>query len=132
MSPIKTLSGVPQDWINRAKGDLALARVPLPEEGYFEDLCLHAQQAAEKAIKAIFCHRGYRFSYTHDLEILLTELKNKGEEIPDKIFLATHLTPFAGEMRYPFMGDPITQEEYQEILQHAEAVVAWAKAIVLP
>lgn len=39
-------------WLARAKGDLALASAPLPPGAFYEDLCFHAQQAAEKAIKA--------------------------------------------------------------------------------
>ena len=50
----KHVPGSPEDWLARAIGDLALARVPLPEGGYYEDLCFHAQQAAEKAIKAVY------------------------------------------------------------------------------
>jgi HEPN domain-containing protein len=41
-----------REWINRARSDLALARAK-PEGVYLEDLCFHAQQAAEKAIKAL-------------------------------------------------------------------------------
>jgi hypothetical protein len=42
--------------MDRAKGDLALARAPLPEGGFYEDLCFHAQQAAEKALKSVYLH----------------------------------------------------------------------------
>jgi len=46
--------GSPQEWLSRAKGDLAMARVPLPEGVFYEDLCFHAQQAAEKAFKGVY------------------------------------------------------------------------------
>jgi hypothetical protein len=36
-----------------------------------EDLCFDAQQAAEKAIKAVFIRRGERFPFVHDLDDLL-------------------------------------------------------------
>ena len=48
--------GTPKDWLARAQGDLALAQISLPEGAYYEDLCFHAQQAAEKAIKAVYRH----------------------------------------------------------------------------
>ena len=44
--------GSSADWLARARSDLALAKVPLPEGAMYEDLCFHAQQAAEKAVKA--------------------------------------------------------------------------------
>ena len=45
--------GSPRDWLLRARGDLALARAPLPEGGFYDDLCFHAQQAAEKALRTV-------------------------------------------------------------------------------
>ena len=67
--------GSANDWLARAKGDLALARGPLTVDAFLEDLCFHAQQAAEKAIKAVYVFEGLRFRYTHDLDELLSGLK---------------------------------------------------------
>ena len=36
----------PREWLNRAKGNLASAKAPVPG-GYLEDLCFDAQQASE-------------------------------------------------------------------------------------
>ena len=47
----------PREWLNRACSDLLLARAK-GEGIYFEDLCFHAQQAAEKAIKALLIRHG--------------------------------------------------------------------------
>jgi len=52
----------PREWLNRARSNLAQAKVEHPAV-YLEDLCLHAQQAAEKAIKALLLQRGIRFPY---------------------------------------------------------------------
>ncbi len=65
----RPVPGSAEDWLARAEGDLALARTPLPEGAFYEDLCFHAQQAAEKAIKAVYQHYGKRFRYTHDLDL---------------------------------------------------------------
>ncbi len=70
--------GTSEDWLARAKGDLALAKAPLPEGGFYEGLCFHAQQAAEKAIKAVYVSRGLAFRYTHDLDVLLEGLQEAG------------------------------------------------------
>jgi HEPN domain-containing protein len=53
--------GSAADWLSRAKGDPAIAKAPLPEGALLEDLCFHAQQAAEKALKAVYQHQGWTF-----------------------------------------------------------------------
>jgi HEPN domain-containing protein len=60
---MRPVPGSPQEWIARAKGDLALAQAPLPEGGFYEDLCFHAQQAAEKALKSVYLHFAWDFRY---------------------------------------------------------------------
>jgi len=47
------MPGSPPDWLHRARSDLNLARLSRPEGVLLEDLCFHAQQAAEKALKAV-------------------------------------------------------------------------------
>ena len=39
----RPVPGSAEDWLARAKGNLAIARAPLPEGAFFEDLCFHAQ-----------------------------------------------------------------------------------------
>lgn len=85
MSPHRGTPGSAADWLARAKGDLAISKAPLPKDAFYEDLCFHAQQAAEKALKAVYQHNGWIFRYTHDLEDLIAGLRQKGLEIPDEI-----------------------------------------------
>ena len=42
----------PREWLNRARSNLAMAKNRIPDV-YMEDLCFAAQQAAEKAVKAV-------------------------------------------------------------------------------
>ena len=46
----------PREWLNRARSNLAKAKTRIVDV-YWEDLCFDAQQAAEKAIKALLIHR---------------------------------------------------------------------------
>ncbi len=62
----------PREWLNRACSDLNLARSRIPDV-LLDDLCFHAQQAAEKAIKAVLIQRNVEFPYVHDLAQLLAE-----------------------------------------------------------
>jgi len=119
--------GTAEDWLSRAKGDLSLAKVPLPEGGYYEDLCFHAQQAVEKAIKAVYVRYGLSFRYTHDLSELISGLEKGGIPVPRDVKDAEVLTSYAWEARYPGLYEPVTEEEYREAVELAEIVLAWAE-----
>src|SRR5260370_19021832 len=97
----------PREWINRAKSNLALARNVIPDVD-LEDLCFDAQQAAEKAIKAVFIHRGEAFPYSHDIDRLLRLLERNGHRIPKYVNEAKELTQYAHVTRYPGLADPVT------------------------
>lgn len=97
MPPDRAAPGSPEDWLARAQGDLAIAAAPLPDGGYLEDLCFHAQQAAEKAIKAVYRAMNREFCYTHDIGALLSGLDDAGVAIPDGAYEAVELTTFAWE-----------------------------------
>lgn len=58
----------PREWLNRARSALQLARDDDPGV-YLEDLCYQAQQAAEKAIKALLITREAPFPFVHDLAL---------------------------------------------------------------
>jgi HEPN domain-containing protein len=68
------------------------------KRGYLplEDLCFNAQQAAEKAIKALLIQRDAGFPYVHDIAALLTVLEQAGQEIPHSIKQAERLTRYPG------------------------------------
>ena len=71
----------PREWLNRARSNLARAKAK--RKGvYLEDLCFDAQQAAEKAIKALLIKLDVNFPYIHDLADLLTLVEKTGQEVP--------------------------------------------------
>ena len=116
----------PDEWMDHARSDLRLAGNRLPEVR-LEHLCFHAQQAAEKAIKALMIRRGMEFPYVHDLRALLSLLADAGEEIPDAVELSDQLTPYAAATRYPGIAERVTEEDHAEALDLAERVVHWVQ-----
>ena len=116
----------PREWLNRARSNLARAKNRVPD-AYFEDLCFDAQQAAEKAVKALMISRGIQFPYVHDIARLLSLLEEAGETIPEFVLAAETLTQYAWTTRYPFAAAPVSEEEYLEAVALAEAVVTWAE-----
>ena len=120
----------PREWLNRAKSSLLDAR-SRAEGVYWEELCFDAEQAAEKAIKAVLIFRKAAFPYVHDLERLLSVLAGIGEPVPERVWRSKKLTPFAIEARYPSVAKEVTEAQYAEAVEIAESVVRWAEQIVL-
>jgi HEPN domain-containing protein len=115
----------PREWLNRAHSNLLQAQDQRPGV-YLEDLCFQAQQATEKAVKAVLLHRRVRFPYIHDLSELVNLLGKSDEVIPPFLQEAVGLTDYAVEARYPGPSEEVTQEEYEETLALADQVVRWA------
>ena len=120
----------PREWLARARSALAVAKVAAAGAD-LEDLCFSAQQAAEKAIKAVMIRRGVRFPYIHELDSLLKVLEDAGEPVPASIQQAGRLNRFASLTRYPFTGEPVSEEDYRRAIQIAESVVQWAGEHIL-
>ena len=116
----------PREWMNRARSNLALATNRV-SGAYLEDLCFEAQQAAEKAIKAVMIKRDIEFPYVHDLGRLLSMLEIIDEPIPEEVQQAATLTKYAWEGRYPGVMEPVSEHDYTEAILLAEVVVRWAE-----
>jgi HEPN domain-containing protein len=123
--------GSPLQWLEFAESDLRLAEVaaadPLVRR---EQACFHAQQAAEKAIKAVFVLRNVAFPHTHNIEHLLALAERNGIPLRAGVREAGVLTPYAVEARYPGPWAPVSDSELQEALRIAREVVDWAKAMI--
>ena len=125
---MNTLEHVVQAWMQRARSDLQLGRVALGSKGVLsEDACFHAQQCAEKALKALLLKLGIEFPRTHAIEVLLDLLKAQGLEIPDSVDEAFVLTEYAVQARYPGEWEPITKSEAQQAIEQAALVLAWVE-----
>ena len=76
------------DWIEQARGDLEHARHDLAG-AYFEWACFSAQQAAEKAVKAVFQKLGSE-AWGHSVADLLQELEHSHLGPDDKGWRCVH------------------------------------------
>jgi HEPN domain-containing protein len=120
----------PQAWLLRAKGNLNLAEKGGRLKGVLlEDLCFNAQQAAEKALKAVCLAQGMDIPKTHSLIHLMDILESRGIEIPKNVRDADILTQYAVQSRYPSLIEEINKSEYKEALKLAAKVVFWAETI---
>ena len=90
------------EWLAKAEEDYSVATGLLRRRKVPADsICFHAQQAAEKYLKAVLQEHGVRFGKTHDLEGLLrlcsTVLPPLTLLVPD----AELLNDYAVRYRYP-------------------------------
>lgn len=130
MSPDLDPAQVPDEWLRRAKSNLAIAKAPKTAEMVWEDLCFETQQAAEKAVKAVLVSRQVDFPRTHQIGELLTLLKEAGHDVPGAAWRAQALSNYAVATRYPSSEEPVTDEEWREAVAMAEDVVRWAEAMI--
>jgi len=121
----------PRAWLLRAKGNLNLAEKGGLLKGIlFEDLCFNAQQAAEKALKAVCLAQGMDVPKTHSLVHLMDILEAGGIDIPKNVRDADILTQYAVQSRYPSIMEEINRSEYRDALKLAAHVVFWAETII--
>lgn len=93
------------EWIEKAEGDWAtLTREHRARTNpNYDAVCFHAQQCAEKYLKARFQEAEIAFAKTHDLEKLLDDLLFLEPDWNGFRNEAIALTAFAVEFRYPGM-----------------------------
>ena len=118
-------------WLQHARSDLQLGRVALRARDVLpEGACFHAQQCAEKALKALLLHRGIPFPRTHGIEVLLDLLKAHGVSIPNGVDEAFALSEYAIQTRYPGEWEPVTKPEARQAIEQAGLVLAWVETLL--
>jgi HEPN domain-containing protein len=89
-------------WLARADEDLGVARHLLAEGlPYYVAIGFHAQQAAEKSLKAFLVARQVEFPKTHDIGRLLDLVATVDAALADALSGAVQLTDYGVDVRYP-------------------------------
>ena len=132
MPPESAGPGDPREWLRRARSNLArAAQGQVTPDMLLEDACFDAQQAVEKALKALLVSRGVQVPRTHAISELITTLAELGFEIPADVHEASVLTDYAVAARYPGPFEPVLLEDYEKAVATAKAVVSWVTGIVI-
>ena len=129
--------GAVAEWSRFAEEDLGTAEALLAvRRPVWRNVAYHAQQAAEKAVKALNFHLGGPLNRTHDILELLLAVSDLNRDIGTAFLLAygnvgARLTDFAVEPRYP--GDTmVTEAQTKEALETAQGIVAMVRATISP
>ncbi len=125
-----------RDWLGQAQHDLRHARNSR-NLGDFSWACFAAQQAAEKAVKAVYLARNME-GWGHVVRRLLEELQSEVEVSNDLIAKGRRLDVFYIPTRYPNgfdegkPADFFAEEEADQAIADAEAILQFCKSQIGP
>jgi HEPN domain-containing protein len=120
----KELIVVLRQWVQKAENDLknATHTLKLGEDCPTDTVCFHAQQCAEKYIKALLAFHGTAFSRIHQIEALISLLPRNHR--PDLTLEEQgRLTDYATSTRYPGDYERIPVAEAKQSVQIARRVL---------
>ena len=122
------------DWMDQAEGDFEHARNDL-RGGFYDWACFSSQQAAEKALKAVFQKLGAE-AWGHSVADLLEELGKTREVSMDLRNFAFELDKAYIPTRYPNAhpsGAPrkrYTINEAERLISYAEGIIRFSKILL--
>lgn len=112
-----------REWLGKAGKDLSAGSHLLTGEGGFpESVAFHAQQAAEKYLKALLVWHQLEFSKTHDIGRLLELIASLDPDLAAALKDAASLTPYGVDYRYPGDYPQVSLAEAKRCLETATAV----------
>jgi len=118
------------DWLRQAEKDLEKANLDL-QWGYYEWACFTSQQAAEKAIKALFQHL-HGEAWGHGTKALLENLPYEDNfqlieeaKILDKFYITTQ---YPNGLPTGIPHDYFTKREAEEAIRAAKKIYEWCKS----
>lgn len=110
------------EWTTKAEADLATAKreAAVDDSANYDAVCFHAQQCAEKYLKAVLIEGNMRVPRIHDLEALVNLLSEQYQELQGILRHARILSAMAVEVRYP--GMTADEDDAAESLKSATAI----------
>lgn len=111
-------------WISFANDDILFAEhgMKLESNTPYRLVAYHAQQCAEKYLKAFLVFHGVDFPYTHNIAALL-ELCADYADLPETIHDAEELSQFAVSVRYPGEDEAVDQDEALRSIELARHLI---------
>lgn len=112
-----------RDWLSLASVDLRAGNHDLSADPpILEDALFHAQQAAEKSLKAFLTWHDEPFRRTHDLRLLSQQCTKIDGSLEDQLRSAVRLSQYAWKYRYPGETEPPAIDDAEESLRLAQLV----------
>ncbi|MFH0809547.1 MAG: HEPN domain-containing protein, partial [Pseudomonadota bacterium] len=100
--PEEVKKEIVRQWLAKAEQDLQASEVLLSAARPFPyPACFHAQQTAEKCLKAALTWHQVEFRKTHAIEELLDLVALADQDLATSLKDAAGLTPYGVDIRYP-------------------------------
>lgn len=96
---MKEKADLARGWLRKARSD-DVAMIASLDAGAFDAACFHAQQSAEKYLKAFLIYADIKFPFTHNLAKLVALCAEVDQSFHSLGCVVEPLTPYAVEMRY--------------------------------
>jgi HEPN domain-containing protein len=121
--------GLARALLDRAQDDHVAAQALLDVAAVSDAIVgFHAQQAVEKAFKALLAGRGVTFPFTHNIGLLMTFIEDAGILAPPSLANADLPTPYGVALRYGAKL-PGTVDR-RTALELAGSAVVWARELI--
>lgn len=118
-------------FLRKAKIDLgAIRKMYDSGEDYDPVLGFHAQQAIEKAIKAVVALTGHGYPFSHNIAMLIDVLREAGVKDIPAIDKPGTITVYAVEYRYDSYDEESPEINRGELQIQVKKVLDWAERIV--
>jgi len=121
---MKTRADAVKGWLRKAESDMTTLRLCLSSGEALDSACFHAQQAAEKVLKAYLTAFDLAFPFVHNLEQLVDICMERDATFSGIKEAAQSLTPYAVGLRYDDDFWP-TKEAAEEAGRTAQQVKAF-------
>ena len=115
--------------LGKAAHDLVAAEATLATGRAFDMVCFHAQQAAEKSLKALLASRDVVYPWEHDMGELVALVKSHFSLTSDLEVALVAMTSYAVQVRYEGAFDP-DMEEARAGLETAQRMHALAMDMI--
>lgn len=115
----------PATWMAKAAEDLLCIDNNLGAKiAPWNLVAFHAQQAAEKALKALLARAKIVIPRTHDLEQLLSQCAAVGVDMNGLMQCCVTLMPYAVAIRYPGDEPDASEQDARAAVEAARRVIA--------
>ena len=116
------MNDIVAEWIEKAEGDYRSAERELRARRgpNYDAACFHAQQCAEKYLKAFLTHHQLPFRHIHDLEVLLEPIPAISPDFDMIRDLLLLLNDYAVDLRYP--SESATKDEARDTVRAMRTV----------
>lgn len=118
------------EWLSSAEEDLLVTETLLKySPNLMSAIAFHAEQAAEKTIKAYLIKLDIKLIKTHDFDKLLTVIEDR-EEFSARLYdLVQIFDKFNVEVRYPDNESIPTKDELLEMIENAKEIYSFFKKL---